>query len=325
LNGRTGLIVAGAGAGDPGAVLALAEATGWPVLADPLSGCRVPHPRVVAAFDGITRTSPRPPEVVVRLGRPPASKALAQWLSASGAEQWLLDPYGVWADPDRSAARVIGADPGATCRAWAEVAKPAPTDWTAWWQRAEAIAQTAIDATLARHAEPTEPGIARSVTAGVPPGGVLVVSSSMPIRDVEWYSAPRDDIRVVANRGANGIDGVVSTALGVAAGSSRATVALLGDLAFLHDAGGLLWAPQREVDCTFVVVDNDGGGIFSFLPQASALPASRFETLFGTPHGIDLTAVAGAYGVSVVHVRTNRDANVAVHEEINAAIAAALA
>jgi 2-succinyl-5-enolpyruvyl-6-hydroxy-3-cyclohexene-1-carboxylate synthase len=305
-------------------VLAFAEATGWPVFADPLSGCRVPHPRVVAAFDGITRADPRPPEVVVRLGRPPASKALAQWLSASGAEQWLIDPWGEWPDPDHAAARVIDADPGATCRAWAEVAKPAPEEWTAWWHQAEASAQAAIDVTLARHAEPTEPGIARSVTASVPRRGILVVSSSMPIRDVEWYSAPRDDIRVVANRGANGIDGVVSTALGVAAGSKRPTVALLGDLAFLHDAGGLLWANRRDVDCTFVVVDNDGGGIFSFLPQATALPSSQFEALFGTPHGIDLTEVAGAYGASIVHLRTDRAANVAVHDEINAAIAAAV-
>jgi 2-succinyl-5-enolpyruvyl-6-hydroxy-3-cyclohexene-1-carboxylate synthase len=337
---QNGVIVAGAGAGDPAAVLALAEASGWPVLADPLSGCRVPHPLVVAAFDGIVRAGAPEPAVVVRLGRPPASKALAQWLAASDADQWLVDPLGAWPDPDRGAARVIRADPAGACRVWAAGAERAPVAWAAWWQRAEAGAQRAIESVLDRHAEPTEPAVARAVTAAVPAGGVLVMSSSMPVRDVEWYSAPRDDIRVVANRGANGIDGVVSTALGVAAGSGRSTVALIGDLAFLHDVGGLLWATGRDVDCTLVVVDNDGGGIFSFLPQADALPADRFEQLFGTPHGIDVGALAAAYGVPVmalagdgddgtagvrvVRVQTDRAANVAVHDELHAAIAAAV-
>jgi 2-succinyl-5-enolpyruvyl-6-hydroxy-3-cyclohexene-1-carboxylate synthase len=335
-----GVIVAGAGARHVDAVLALAEATGWPVLADPLSGCRVRHPAVVGAFDGIVRTDPAPPDVVVRIGRPPASKALAHWLAGAGADEWLVDPLGQWPDPERAAAHVVRADPGAVCRVWAASAARAPLDWTSWWARAELDAQAAIEAVLDRHPEPTEPAVARAVTAAVPAGGTLVVSSSMPVRDVEWYAAPRDDIRVVANRGANGIDGVVSTALGVAAGSDGPTIALLGDLAFLHDAGGLLHATERGVDCTFVVVDNDGGGIFSFLPQASALPPERFEQLFGTPHGVDIAAVALAYGVAVthlsagpddaeagvrvVHVRTDRAANVAVHDEINAAIAAAI-
>ena len=144
---------------------------------------------------------------------------------------------------------------------------------------------------------------ARALVDALPGGSRLVVSSSMPIRDVEWYARPRTGVTVHANRGANGIDGVVSTALGVAAGSGAPTAALLGDLALLHDAGGLLWATRREgVDCTLVVVDNDGGGIFSFLPQAgdAAVGTDTFERLFGTPHGVDLRHLAALHGIDAV-------------------------
>ncbi|MCA1847013.1 MAG: 2-succinyl-6-hydroxy-2,4-cyclohexadiene-1-carboxylate synthase, partial [Actinobacteria bacterium] len=191
----------------------------------------------------------------------------------------------------------------------------------------------------------------------------LVVASSMPVRDLEAF-AGRVPARVYANRGVNGIDGLVSTALGVAAGraasetgahpgptggSSPAVVGLLGDLAFLHDAGGLLGASGRGLDVVFVVVDNGGGGIFSFLPQAD-LPADRFELLFGTPPGAEIAAVADAYGipadrvdraadvapaldatlaaggVRTIVVRTgDRTANVARHRQAWAEVTAALA
>jgi len=218
--------------------------------------------------------------------------------------------------------------------------------WAAAWAAAEAAAQKAVDAALAAEGGPTEPAVARVVAAALPAGSRLVVASSMPVRDVEWWAAPRPDVEVVANRGANGIDGVVSTALGVALAGGP-VVALVGDLAFLYDAGALLWADQRAVTLTVVVVDNDGGGIFSFLPQASALPAEQFERYWGTPHGGDVTAVARAYGVparfvddlddlaaavarpvpgvSVVVVRTDRTGNVAAHHRLNAAVAEAVA
>ena len=170
----------------------------------------------------------------------------------------------------------------------------------------------------------------------------------MPIRDVEWFADPREGGRILANRGANGIDGVVSTAVGVAL-SGPPTRALVGDVAFLHDTNGLLGAASRDLDLTVVVVDNDGGGIFSFLPQASALPTAHFEQLFGTPHGLDVVAVAEAHGavghrvddvdgldallekctgrrgVDVIAIATDRDANVAVHGAIHDATAAAVA
>ena len=218
------------------------------------------------------------------------------------------------------------------------------------WNGAEAAAQAAFDQVLARHPEVTEPGVARALTAELPLGSQLVVSSSMPVRDIEWYGRARGGIRVLANRGANGIDGVVSTVVGVASTSAVPTVGLLGDLAFLHDVNGLLAArgTGTGTDCTLVVVDNDGGGIFSFLPQRGEVGAARFERLFATPHGLNLRTVAAAYGVEalrvtaaaevipavmrslrdggvrMVHVRTDRDANVAVHEELHAAAAAAV-
>jgi 2-succinyl-5-enolpyruvyl-6-hydroxy-3-cyclohexene-1-carboxylate synthase len=217
--------------------------------------------------------------------------------------------------------------------------------WLAAWREAGATARAAVDRALDDEAGATEPGVARDLVAALPAGTELVVSSSMPVRDVEWFAEPRGGVRVHANRGANGIDGVVSTAVGIAVGTRRPTVLLTGDLAFLHDSNGLLGAAARGIDLVVVVVDNDGGGIFSFLPQANVLDPVPFEVLFGTPHGLDLVALAQAYGVparavdtvdeavvdalsaggvQVLVVRTDRTANVAVHDRVLAAVAAAL-
>jgi 2-succinyl-5-enolpyruvyl-6-hydroxy-3-cyclohexene-1-carboxylate synthase len=227
---------------------------------------------------------------------------------------------------------------------------PAPDGWLAGWLGAEATAQATIERVLAGHPEATEPGIARAVTGELADDVTLFVSSSMPIRDVEWFGHPTSARQVLANRGANGIDGIVSSALGAAAARPGApVVALLGDLAFLYDAGGLLGAADRGLRATLVVVDNGGGGIFSFLPQAAALPPERFEQLFGTPQSADLLGLAAAHGVAgvavdraadvvpavqaglaaggvrLVVVRTDRAANVAVHDELHAAVAGEVA
>jgi 2-succinyl-5-enolpyruvyl-6-hydroxy-3-cyclohexene-1-carboxylate synthase len=347
LDAPKGVLVAGGGIEVPWHVVELAEALHWPILADPRSGARTPGPSTVAAFDALLRdpafADAHRPDVVVRLGEAPASKVLDRWIATSGAEQVVVAP--AWLDPGRVASHVVRAEPSAWCRALVDVVEPRGDDaWRRSWVEADARAQAAIEQALAGREEPTEPFVARTVVAEA--AGTLVVASSMPVRDVEWFSAPRAGLRVVSNRGANGIDGVVSTAVGVAIGSGGPVTVLLGDVAFLHDANALLGLAARGLDVTIVVVDNRGGGIFSFLPQASALAPERFERLFGTPHEVDLPSLAAVHGVPafgvqaaeglapalraarggthVVVVRTDRHANPGVHDELNAAVAAAL-
>lgn len=352
LRGR-GVVVAGSGIADPGAVLDLAARLGWPVLADPRSGCRVAHPASVAHADSLLRVAHPSwrPDVVLRLGSPPASKVVGRWLADldPAVPQVLVDRDGWWLDPARTATTVLAAEPGALCRAVADALDPvAGVDgWLDRWRVADDAASSAIASVLDASEASTEPGVARAVAAATPPGGALVVSSSMPVRDLEWYAGPLPEVAVHANRGANGIDGVVSTAVGVALAGGPTTL-LIGDVALLHDTNGLLGLAGRGVDLCVVVVHNDGGGIFSFLPQADVLDADRFEALFGTPHGVDLTALAVAHGLPVleamddestevavraaltaggVHlvvVRTDRSANVALHEELHRATAAAV-
>ena len=339
----TGVVVAGRGCGST--VTELSDALGWPVLADPRSGIRGTT-NAIAAFDPILRAlgDVLRPDVVLRVGDPPASKVLAAWLaSLDGATHVLVDPHGVFADPDRTASVILRSSPEAACRALATRGEPAPAAWLSRWREAEAAAQHAIDDVLRGYPALTEPGVARTLTEALRGDAVLLTASSMPVRDVEWFGHPHQRVHVVANRGANGIDGLVSTAIGIAL-SGRRTVAHLGDLAFLHDANGLLGLRDRDVECTFVVVDNRGGGIFSFLPQASALPSDRFERLFGTPQPVDIAALAEAHGVRaqeattvdalqaalsrggkrVVVVPSARDANVSIHDTLNSAVASAL-
>ncbi len=326
-------------------VLALAERLGWPVMADPRSGGRVPG--TIAAADAIVRTRPAPPQTVVVLGAPWLSKALGEYVAAaarSGARVVVVDPWRQWADPLRVATEFHVCDANTWLAAALEDASPCDPEWLRSWHSWEERAQSAIDGVLG--SDLSEPQIARAVHRhAADTGATLVVSASMPIRDLEWFAPPHPTPpRVHANRGANGIDGVVSTALGIAAsGPDRRTVALLGDLAFLHDVSGLVNLSQ--VPCTFVVVDNGGGGIFSFLPQASSLDADRFEELFGTPPTSDIGAVARGFGLpartvtalselepalrgsapAVVRVMVpGRSHNVALHDEINEAVRRAL-
>jgi 2-succinyl-5-enolpyruvyl-6-hydroxy-3-cyclohexene-1-carboxylate synthase len=344
-----GLIVAGSGVDEPRQVQALAEATGWPVLADPLSGCQHLESAVVR-FDALLRhtgfAADHYPAVVLQLGMPPASKVLGQWLAASGASHVAVSPMGLVSDPNLLGARQVHAPIGALCSQLAAMVSHHHRDvlWLADWLRADRTARTVIDTALSAEPRLSEPGAARAMTAGVPAGGHLVVASSMPVRDVEWFGTPRSDVTVHANRGANGIDGVIATAIGVAIGSGAPTGVLLGDVAFCHDMSSLTALHSRGLDLTIVVTDNDGGAIFSFLPQASTLSDEQFEQLFGTPHGTDIVAVARALGLRayvaetaealeagfdepdtcVVRVVSNRRDNVDVHAALNAAVVAEL-
>ncbi|MET1041149.1 MAG: 2-succinyl-5-enolpyruvyl-6-hydroxy-3-cyclohexene-1-carboxylic-acid synthase [Acidimicrobiales bacterium] len=339
LAGRRGVIVAGRGS-EPTVVTPVAEVLGWPVLADPLSGCRRLGPTTVAGFDLLARSGAwaeaHLPEAVVWVGARPTSKMLAAWLRDVPI-QVVVDGTSAFVDPDRAASHRLAGLLGAEDR------EPPPAEWLDEWRAADDAAQAVLDGALGQ--ELSDPGVARAVLGALPSDASLVVASSMPIRDVEWFGGTTEG-RVLANRGANGIDGVVSTAVGVAL-AGQPTVALVGDLAFLHDTNALLGAADRECPLTVVVVDNDGGGIFSFLPQAEQLPAEEFERLFGTPHGLDLVEVARAHGVeaspvesldelaaavaepvSASRVRvvcTDRQANVAVHQRLYAAVVEALA
>jgi 2-succinyl-5-enolpyruvyl-6-hydroxy-3-cyclohexene-1-carboxylate synthase len=303
--GQRGLLVAGRGAGDPGTLLALAARHGWPLLCDPLSGARLEHPSVVTSFDALVRDDDLramlEPEVVVLLGAAPSSRALADaivaWsprvVAVSGSTS-VPDPTGVVSDH-------VAVAPASWVRAALELPPlGGPPAFLERWHLADAAAQRCFDERCTSQLD--EPSVARLLSRtlrGVP----LVVSSSMPVRDLESFGATSTSPpRALSNRGANGIDGVVSTTLGVAAGSRA--VGLLGDLAFLHDAGSLAdGVGEHGGSCVLVVVDNRGGGIFSFLPQRGSVPHTDFERVFATPPSASVAAVASGYGAEVRAVK----------------------
>lgn len=340
LDRQRGVILAGGRSGvDPDDVMALHRMTRWPVLADPTSGLRRLD-GVVTTADALLRhaafAADHAPEVIVRVGRPPASKVVAQWSARPGV---LLVQVGGPGriDPDRNVAAVCDI----TALLDARPAGASGTTWAARWEHAEQQASQAIARELAGAPRLNEPGVARCVADHLPARAVLTVASSMPVRDLEWFGGAAASAH--ANRGANGIDGVTSTALGRAL-SGVTSVVLVGDLAFVHDVNALVGLADRGADLRIVVTDNDGGGIFSFLPQAEQLPGDRFEKLFGTPLGVDVELLGRAHripartvstpselaeqlarpGPWIVRVQSDRAENVAVHRRLEAAVAAAL-
>ncbi len=344
LRKRRGLIVAGASGASPAGIHELASRLGWPVLADPLGGARNERLAALRHADAILRDGnlarALTPEVVLRFGALPASKVVNGFLRECGAETVAITATPRLADPDRRVSMHIVADLEAAVSDLLVIAEPCDAQWTSQWQAAESAARSVMQNLLHDESWLTEPGVARTLAASLPAGSQLFVSSSMPVRDLEWYAAATDHLHVMSNRGANGIDGVVSSAVGAALGTARTTALLIGDVAFLHDSNGLLRLASRGVDVRIVVVDNRGGGIFSFLPQRSMMSDERFEQLFGTPHEADLAALAAAHGVAcetasttaqlraslaqpgprVMIVRTDRNENVARHDEIHRAV-----
>ena len=353
LESENGLIIAGPENYRVESILRLAETLGWPIIADPRSGTRVPNKLVVAGADAILRdedfSKRLRPDVVLRFGTLPASKVVNSWLLGSGANQVVITTTPSLTDPDRQCSLHIVSDIDELCAGLVSVhskesIRNRSLSWLDKWIAAEDSAQKAINAALADEPGLTEPGVARAIYALVPEASHLVVSSSMPIRDVEWFGAPRNGLRVHANRGANGIDGVVSTAVGVALATRQPTTLLIGDIALLHDVNGLINLASRKIDLRIVVIDNNGGGIFSFLPQAQALDEAKFEKIFGTPHDANIKMLAQAHQINtheltnisdlaevlsqrgpwLARVVTDRQENVKVHERINQMVASNL-
>jgi 2-succinyl-5-enolpyruvyl-6-hydroxy-3-cyclohexene-1-carboxylate synthase len=294
----------------PGAVATLSEGLGAPVLAEPGSNLRrraLAHV-LVDAHDAVLRCASfrdaHRPDAVVRLGAPPTSKTLATWLARQPeAPQVVVDDDLAWADPDGVASTVLRGAPSRIASALTGALGPARADarWLSRWRRAGATAREALVRALAAEDVPFEGHAVAALAATLAADTTLYVGNSLAIRDLDWFwPAGAPPVRVLANRGANGIDGFVSSTLGAAAGLPGPTVSLCGDLSFLHDIGGLLAARRHGLRAVFLVLDNDGGGIFEHLPIA-AFPR-HLDELFVTPHGLDLGPLVEACGARFLRV-----------------------
>ncbi|MBW8482767.1 2-succinyl-5-enolpyruvyl-6-hydroxy-3-cyclohexene-1-carboxylic-acid synthase [Actinomadura parmotrematis] len=327
---RRGVLVVGDGAANVKRYVAAASMAGWPVLAEPSGNARYgdhalsSHHFLLGVPEFLERHRP---EVVVTLGKPGLSRPLLSLLRHVPEHVVVSPDLAAWPDPVRSATQVAQD---------VEIpVVPGDDGWLKSWRAADAAAAAAVDRVLDARPEVTEPRLARDLVSMLPGGSLLFAAASMPIRDLDQVMRPRRGIRVLANRGASGIDGLVSTAMGAALAHSGRAYALLGDLAFLHDQNGLLLGPhERRPDLALVVVNNQGGGIFSLLPQAG-LP-DPFERVFGTPQAVDLELVAAAHrlpyrrlesaadlpkaiageGLRLVEARTDREANAELHADM---------
>jgi 2-succinyl-5-enolpyruvyl-6-hydroxy-3-cyclohexene-1-carboxylate synthase len=307
-----GLLVAGPAdaptpAGD--ALVDLARATGFPILADPLSGLRFgdhvddESVRLLAGYDGwvgaLSDAGGFDPDVVVRFGASPTSKPLRKALAAvEGARQFVVDPAGGWREAEFAATDLLVAEPTRFATAVVDRVDRAPAP--AWHDRL-ARAEAAHRAAVADAGAFWEGAVLADVVARAPDPATLFVSNSMPVRDLDRFGRARAaDLTVLGNRGASGIDGITSTALGAGSATDDPLVCVTGDLAYYHDMNGLLAVARAGVDATFVLVNNDGGGIFHQLPIEAFDPP--FERLFRTPHGLDFEPSAALYDLSFERV-----------------------
>lgn len=340
-------------------IVALAEATGWPVIADSASNLRAGlhvgnASPIVANGEFLLRSedfaAAHAPELVLRFGSTPVSKAFRLWLEARPPRELIvIDPHGGFSNPSHLAARMLAVEPTALCRAWtSSLDRTSDTRWLDAWRTADARASAALDAEFDLDDRLLEPRAVRELCDALPEDALLYASNSMPIRHLDaCLPRSRRRLRVLVNRGANGIDGMVSSALGAAAAEVGRTVLLTGDLALVHDLGGLLAGRLHGLSLTLVVLDNGGGGIFSLLPIASHGEAVDFESLFRAPHDLDFENAARLFGasyqraasvehyrailkdcldadgVSIVHVPTDRDASLAQLRALGVAAARA--
>lgn len=302
----------------------LARRLGWPILADPLSGLRWgPSDRdlVVDAYDLMLREEDfariHQPEAVLRFGLPPVSKVLTEFLGPRRPVHIVVAMPGDWPDPAHNATDIVHADAAEFCGALAAlVSGPRPQSrWLESWTASSRAARAALDAQLREAREMFEGRVFMETISRMPADAVLHVGNSMPVRDLDMFAgASPNPLRAYCNRGANGIDGVVSTAMGAAAARSGPTVLIVGDLSFLHDVGAMQIAARHRVHVLIVVLNNDGGGIFSFLPQASLEPV--FEPFFGTPHGLSVEGVVRMCGGSWVRTESWDDYRAALKKAL---------
>jgi len=343
------------------AIADLAATLGWPILADPTSqlrsGAHNPGAPVLGNSDLFLRgeqvTRTLEPQVVLRFGATPTSKSQRLWLEGCRPEHLILvDPEAAWNDPSHLASEILRVDPLALCDALNRCVSRSRGE-SPWLQKALCAERCAVDiveSLIDDEAELFEPRAIRELAEALPDAAILYVSNSMPVRDLDAFlPVSNRPLRVLANRGANGIDGMLSSALGAAASQSQPVVLLTGDLALLHDVGALQAAQRHSLNLSVIVFDNDGGGIFSYLPVADRADPEVFETHFRTPHGANLGDIVGGFGsgfervsswehfraafksalatpgVSVVEIPVDRDRSVAHHREIEHRVSEALA
>ena len=356
IGGKLGVIVCGPEnpALPAPAIVALAAALRWPVIADPLSGLRTGRhalDAVVETGDAIVReptfAQQASPEVAIRFGASPTSRPLNEWLaSRADMTRIIVDPASDatsgWRDPDLHAALAVPADPGAFCAALLgaiDARAAAPEAWASLWREANVAAREAMQQGIAAIEEPFEGHPVLDLAAVLPDGATFVAGNSMPVRDIDsFFPTTARDIRLVGTRGASGIDGVTSTAAGAAAVAEGPVALMIGDLSFFHDMNGMWPIRRHGLNLTVVLVNNEGGGIFNFLSQRTAVPR-RFDEWWGTPSGIDFRAAVELHGgrhallpardargaiaealsrpgFDVLELRTERDRNVALHREL---------
>ena len=338
----------------------LARVSGFPILAEPTSQVRCgPHDRshVIAGYDLLLRDERFArsvvPDLVLRFGEMPTSKPLRAWLTASGASEIVIDPLGGWNEPTNRASALLRADPTELASGWAARLEKEPRGAPQAWIDAEAAAQAALDGELGgpgagagddAGAAISEPGLHRALGQAHRDGDLVYTASSMPIRDQEAFlGAGEANVLFLGNRGTNGIDGLVSSGIGAAHASGRPTTIVTGDLGLLHDIGGLAALRDVSTPVRIVVIDNDGGGIFHFLPQEKAMGGEEFEALLGTPRGVDAEKAAALFdlphrrleslddlsgalaaGTGLIEVKVDRQANVELHRRVIEAVSASI-